>query len=179
MPPRLDVSMVADQDIFASMAKLRAARLLIGRIEEACGLAPAPIRLHAETSWRMTTRLDPWSDMIRATLAGFAAGLAVSNGVLFWVRGGQAGSIQAAPLGADAGAGAAGIGANVTGLAADGEDLYFIAEERRIQHTRRGSSTIETLFETDTPFGPGDVAVDPEAVYWTEPKTGRVRKTAR
>jgi methylmalonyl-CoA mutase len=72
---RLDVSMVADQDIFASMAKLRAARLLIGRIEEACGLAPAPIRLHAETSWRMTTRLDPWSDMIRATLAGFAAGL--------------------------------------------------------------------------------------------------------
>jgi methylmalonyl-CoA mutase len=66
---------VADADEFLSVAKLRALRRLWARIEEACGLARKPIRLHAETAWRMTTRRDPWVNILRGTLAAFSAGI--------------------------------------------------------------------------------------------------------
>ena len=46
---------------------MRALRALWARIEEASGLTPKPIRLHAETAWRMTTRRDPWVNLLRAT----------------------------------------------------------------------------------------------------------------
>lgn len=67
--------LVADSDQFLTIAKLRALRRLWARVEEACGLAPEPIRLHAETAWRMTTRRDPWVNMLRGTIAAFSAGL--------------------------------------------------------------------------------------------------------
>jgi methylmalonyl-CoA mutase len=66
---------VTDADEFLSVAKLRALRRLWARIEEACGLVPKPIRLHAETAWRMTTRRDPWVNILRGTLAAFSAGI--------------------------------------------------------------------------------------------------------
>jgi methylmalonyl-CoA mutase len=78
---RLDFVLSADADLVLTLPKIRALRLLWGRVEEACGLAPVPIRLHAESSWRMTTRHDPWTDMLRATLAGFAAGTAGADSV--------------------------------------------------------------------------------------------------
>ncbi|MFN3688357.1 methylmalonyl-CoA mutase family protein [Salinarimonas sp.] len=71
----LSFLLVADADQFLGIAKMRALRALWARVEEACGLAPAPIRLHAETAWRMTTRRDPWVNMLRATVATFAAGI--------------------------------------------------------------------------------------------------------
>jgi hypothetical protein len=111
-----------------------------------------------------------------------AAGLATSNGILYWARGGEAGSIQAIMLASDAGTaqGAASLGVPLTGLAADGDDLYVIAEGRRIVHTRRGDNVPgETIYEAPTPFGDGDLALDAEAIYWTEPTTGLVRKTGR
>ena len=66
--------LVADADEFLTVAKLRALRRLWARVEQACGLAPKPIRLHAETAWRMTTRRDPWVNMLRTTVAAFSAG---------------------------------------------------------------------------------------------------------
>jgi methylmalonyl-CoA mutase len=71
----LSFLLVADADQFATLAKFRALRRLWARIEEACGLAPEPIRLHGETAWRMTTRRDPWVNMLRAVAAVFGAGL--------------------------------------------------------------------------------------------------------
>lgn len=71
----LSFLLVADADQLLGIAKMRALRALWARVEEACGLAPAPIRLHAETAWRMTTRRDPWVNMLRATVATFAAGI--------------------------------------------------------------------------------------------------------
>jgi methylmalonyl-CoA mutase len=65
----------ADADQFLTMAKLRALRVLWARIEEACGLAPMPALIHAETAWRMMTRRDPYVNLLRATTAAFAAGL--------------------------------------------------------------------------------------------------------
>jgi len=67
--------LVADADQFVTTAKFRAMRRLWARIEDACGLEPKPIRLHAETAWRMTTRRDPWVNILRTTVAAFAAGL--------------------------------------------------------------------------------------------------------
>jgi methylmalonyl-CoA mutase len=71
----LSFLLVADADHFATLAKFRALRQLWARVEEACGLEPAPIRLHGETAWRMTTRRDPAVNMLRAVAAVVGAGL--------------------------------------------------------------------------------------------------------
>jgi methylmalonyl-CoA mutase len=67
--------LAADADQFTTIAKFRALRRLWARIEAAAGLDPAPIRVHAETAWRMTTQRDPWVNLLRATMATFSAGI--------------------------------------------------------------------------------------------------------
>ena len=67
--------LTADADVFEGIAKFRALRRLWARIEAASGLDPLPIRLHAETSWRIMTRRDPWTNVMRATAGTVAAGL--------------------------------------------------------------------------------------------------------
>ncbi len=67
--------LAADADQFLTIAKFRALRKLWARVEEACGLAPEPAFVAAETAWRMMTRRDPYVNMLRATIAVFSAGL--------------------------------------------------------------------------------------------------------
>ncbi|WP_158807507.1 methylmalonyl-CoA mutase family protein [Beijerinckia sp. L45] len=67
--------LVADADTFLSIAKFRALRRLWAQVEAACGITPMPMRLHAETGWRMMTRRDPWVNVMRITAAVFAAGV--------------------------------------------------------------------------------------------------------
>jgi methylmalonyl-CoA mutase len=64
----------ADADQFLTMAKFRAARKLWARIEAACGLAPKPALIAAETAWRMMTKRDPYVNILRTTIAVAAAG---------------------------------------------------------------------------------------------------------
>jgi methylmalonyl-CoA mutase len=73
--------LAADADQIMSIAKFRAARKLWARVEEACGLSPAPVFISAETAWRMMTRRDPWVNMLRGTIAVFAAGIGGANAV--------------------------------------------------------------------------------------------------
>jgi methylmalonyl-CoA mutase len=73
--------LAADADQFLTIAKFRALRLLWARIETACGLAPKPLVVAAETAWRMLTRRDPYVNMLRATIAAFSAGLGGANAV--------------------------------------------------------------------------------------------------
>jgi methylmalonyl-CoA mutase len=73
--------MAADADQFLTMAKFRALRLLWARIETACGLTPRPLFIAADTAWRMLTQRDPYVNMLRATMATFAAGLAGANAI--------------------------------------------------------------------------------------------------
>jgi methylmalonyl-CoA mutase len=73
--------LAADADEIATLAKFRAMRLLWGRVEEACGLKPAPIRLAASSAWRMMTVAEPYVNVMRATLAAFAAGLGGADDV--------------------------------------------------------------------------------------------------
>ncbi|KAA0699823.1 methylmalonyl-CoA mutase [Neorhizobium sp. P12A] len=68
--------LAADQDQFMTIAKARAARLIFARIAEACGVSTAPSAyLFMETSYRMLTRLDPETNLLRNTIAVFAAGV--------------------------------------------------------------------------------------------------------
>jgi methylmalonyl-CoA mutase len=71
----------ADADQFMTMAKFRALRKLWTRIEEAAGLSPQPAFIAAETAWRMMTQRDPYVNMLRVTIAAFAAGLGGANAV--------------------------------------------------------------------------------------------------
>ncbi|NWG26064.1 MAG: methylmalonyl-CoA mutase, partial [Pseudorhodoplanes sp.] len=71
----------ADADQFMTMAKFRAVRKVWARVEEACGLAPKPAFVSAETAWRMMTKRDPYVNMLRTTIAAFSAGLGGANAV--------------------------------------------------------------------------------------------------
>jgi methylmalonyl-CoA mutase len=41
--------------------------------QQACSIPPSSAAIHAETSWRMMTAKDPETNILRSTLAGFAA----------------------------------------------------------------------------------------------------------
>jgi methylmalonyl-CoA mutase len=71
----------ADADQFLTMAKFRALRRLWARIEQACGLAPKPVFITAETAWRMLTQRDPYVNMLRGTISTFSAGLGGANAI--------------------------------------------------------------------------------------------------
>lgn len=74
---------------FASIAKLRAARRLWARVLELSGLDQAGVagaagveqRQHAVTSRPMTSRFDPYVNMLRTTVAAFAAGVGGADAV--------------------------------------------------------------------------------------------------
>jgi methylmalonyl-CoA mutase len=72
---QLEFRLAATADQFATIAKLRAARRTWTRVVEECGI-PASAGgqwQHAVTSWPMLTRRDPWNNILRGTLACFAA----------------------------------------------------------------------------------------------------------
>jgi methylmalonyl-CoA mutase len=71
----------ADTDQFLTLAKFRALRVLWARIEQACGLAPKPLFIAADTAWRMLTQRDPYVNMLRATMATFSASLGGANAI--------------------------------------------------------------------------------------------------
>ncbi len=73
--------LAADADEFLSLAKFRALRLLWARVKSACGLAPEPLRFHAETAFRMITRYDPWVNILRTAMGVFAAGVGGADAV--------------------------------------------------------------------------------------------------
>jgi methylmalonyl-CoA mutase len=63
------------------MAKFRALRRLWARVEAALGVDPKPVFVSAESAWRMMTQRDPWVNIMRTTVAAFAAGLAGANAI--------------------------------------------------------------------------------------------------
>jgi methylmalonyl-CoA mutase len=73
--------LAADADEFLTIAKFRAIRKLWARVEAACGLAPKPAIVAAETAWRMMTRRDPYVNMLRNTIAIAAAGLGGADNI--------------------------------------------------------------------------------------------------
>jgi methylmalonyl-CoA mutase len=71
----LEFRFAVTDDQFASIAKLRAARRVWGRVAQLCG-ATASLRgqrQHAVSSAAMATQRDPWVNLLRSAVAGFAA----------------------------------------------------------------------------------------------------------
>ncbi|KAA1379716.1 methylmalonyl-CoA mutase family protein [Aeromicrobium fastidiosum] len=73
----IDFRYAATDEQFPTIAKLRAARRLWGRVAELSGVtsAAAGQLQHAVTSRPMMSRYDPYVNMLRTTVAAFAAGV--------------------------------------------------------------------------------------------------------
>lgn len=80
---RIEFRLAANADQFSVIAKLRAARAMWNQVLEASGL-PADqrsMRLHSTASEAMLTRRDPHVNMLRTTVACFAAGVGGADAV--------------------------------------------------------------------------------------------------
>jgi len=64
-----------------TLAKMRAARALWGRVCEASGVS-VPARIEARSSRRMLSAADPWTNLLRLTAAGFGAGVGGADAVV-------------------------------------------------------------------------------------------------
>ncbi len=71
----------ATDEQFPTIAKLRAARRLWARVLEASGAAESAQRQHVVTSRAMMGRVDPWVNMLRGTIAAFAAGVGGADAI--------------------------------------------------------------------------------------------------
>ncbi|TGQ66850.1 MAG: methylmalonyl-CoA mutase [Mesorhizobium sp.] len=71
--PHIGFALSVDQDQFLAMAKVRALRRLWARTQEACSIPNSTANIHAETSFRMMTMMDPETNILRTTIACFAA----------------------------------------------------------------------------------------------------------
>lgn len=82
--PKIAVALAMDTDQFLSMAKLRAARRLIWRVAEACGAGSAAAGVHitAVSAWRMMAKRDPWTNIMRSTIACTAAAMGGAQAIL-------------------------------------------------------------------------------------------------
>jgi methylmalonyl-CoA mutase len=123
------VALAADVDPFRTIAKFRAARLLLLRLGELLGADSIP-PIHGETAWRMFSRREPRMNVLRATAAALAAAA------------GGADTITVLPYDAALGAG----GADAARLARNTQSI-FAAEARlgAVADPGAGSGAIEAL----------------------------------
>ena len=75
--------LAADADQFLTIAKLRAARIVINGIAEACSAQAtlSGLRIQVQTSARMMTRRDPHVNLLRTTTAAAAAALGGADAI--------------------------------------------------------------------------------------------------
>ncbi len=81
--PKISVALAADADEFSTIAKLRAARKLVWRVADACGAsdAAAKVRFACPTSYRMMAKRDPWTNILRTTIACTGAALGGADSI--------------------------------------------------------------------------------------------------
>lgn len=80
---QLEFRYAATDEQFPTIAKLRAARALWNRVGEISGIGEAARaqRQHAVTSRPMMARYDSYTNMLRTTVAGFAAGVGGADAI--------------------------------------------------------------------------------------------------
>jgi methylmalonyl-CoA mutase len=80
---RLEFRYAVTDDQFLSIAKLRAARRVWDRVAELSGASQQRRgqRQHAVTSAAMMTQRDPWVNLLRTTIAGFAAAVGGADAI--------------------------------------------------------------------------------------------------
>jgi methylmalonyl-CoA mutase len=82
--PKINVALAAVIDEFSTIAKLRAARRLIWRVADASGAGPAAagVKLNCPTSYRMMAKRDPWTNILRTTIACTGAALGGADAIV-------------------------------------------------------------------------------------------------
>lgn len=78
---RLNLLLTSNADLFMSIAKLRAARLVWARLLEAMELPATNVSIDVETSLQMMSRRDVHVNMLRVGTAVLAAGIGGADGV--------------------------------------------------------------------------------------------------
>ncbi|NUS43506.1 MAG: methylmalonyl-CoA mutase small subunit, partial [Mycobacteriaceae bacterium] len=79
---QIEFRLAATVDQFQTIAKFRAARQLWARVAQVCGAPEAGAApQHAVTSAAMLTRRDPWVNLLRETVAVFAAGVGGADSI--------------------------------------------------------------------------------------------------
>ena len=81
---KISVSLAADADEFATIAKLRAARRLVWRVADACGTgdAAAKVQFACPTSYRMLAKRDCWTNILRTTIACTGAAIGGADAIV-------------------------------------------------------------------------------------------------
>ena len=81
--PQIEFRVSASADQFLTIAALRALRRLWARVGEVLDVPEADrgARIHAVTSLRMFTRNDPWVNVLRSTIATFAASVGGADAI--------------------------------------------------------------------------------------------------
>ncbi|MBK9079753.1 MAG: methylmalonyl-CoA mutase small subunit [Hyphomicrobium sp.] len=81
---KINVALAADADEFSTIAKLRAARHLIWRVADACGAgnAAANVKVACPTSYRMMAKRDPWTNILRTTIACTGAAIGGADAIV-------------------------------------------------------------------------------------------------
>ncbi len=82
--PKINVALAADIDEFSTIAKLRAARHLIWRVADACGAgdAASAVKINCPTSYRIMAKRDPWTNILRTTIACAGAALGGADAIV-------------------------------------------------------------------------------------------------
>ncbi|MGE4371654.1 MAG: methylmalonyl-CoA mutase family protein [Xanthobacter sp.] len=146
--PRIEAALMADVNQIATIAKFRAMRLLWGAVLRETGLPETRLKLHGTTAWRSMTRRDPYVNLLRTTVAAFAAGVGGADSITVLpftqtlglpdafarrlARNTQVMLIEESNVHrvADPGAGAGAIEDHTDGLAAKAWDLFRTIEKR-------------------------------------------------
>jgi methylmalonyl-CoA mutase len=77
----VELRLAVTDDQFSSIAKLRAVRRLWARVLELSGARGVEARVHAVTSRPIMSAYDPYNNMLRTTVAAFAAGVGGADSV--------------------------------------------------------------------------------------------------
>jgi methylmalonyl-CoA mutase len=82
--PKINVALAADIDEFSTIAKLRAARRLIWRVADASGAgeAASAVKINCPTSYRIMAKRDPWTNILRTTIACAGAALGGADAIV-------------------------------------------------------------------------------------------------
>ncbi|MCJ8323106.1 MAG: hypothetical protein HRU29_03415 [Rhizobiales bacterium] len=76
---KIEICLAASQSQFLTMAKFRAMRHLWAELLDGLNIQPSDAYIFAETSYRMSTKSDPWVNLLRTTIGCFAAGVGGAN----------------------------------------------------------------------------------------------------
>lgn len=77
----VSLTLAAEADQFGTIAKARAIRALWSSILDGADLPQTSAHVHMVSSFRMLTRNDPWVNLLRNTVAAFAAGIGGADSV--------------------------------------------------------------------------------------------------